>query len=73
MGDVVKYRSLTQESLTELLKQLIGVLVSRTRGRDLVVVVRELYRVLTLSRSELAVPPTLVQDLYALRRKWLSD
>ena len=70
MGDVAKYRATTQENLTELLKQLIGVLVSRTRGRDLIVVVRELFRVLTLSRAELTVPPTLVQDLYGM---WISS
>jgi hypothetical protein len=67
MSDIAKFRNFAQDALVELLKQLITLLTARARGRELIVVVRDLLRVLTLSKRELLVPPTVTQDLYEIR------
>lgn len=64
MSEIAKFRAFSQENLVEVLKQLISFLTSRAKGRELVGILRDLLRCLTLARADLEVPQTLAQDLY---------
>lgn len=58
------FRVYSPEVVADLLKKLISSLGSRSRGRELVVHVRDLLKIVSVSRVPVDLPPTLVQDLY---------
>ena len=66
MGEIAKFRAI--EDAEDLLESLLAALRQRARGRELVVIVRDLWRAIALSRSPLFLPPGLVQDLYVVLR-----